>query len=210
MVTGFSAGAGSKMANKLKVKAELNNMAEKPEDKAVMRWYIVHVYSGYELKFREMLAQKITGTSLSERFGEVLIPTEEVVEMRAGKKRRSERKFFPGYVLVHMIMDDETWYLVRKMPRVLGFIGGQSGHPVPITDAEADNILRRVQDSSDKPKPKVLFEPGEVVRVTDGPFADFTGNVEEVNYEKNRMRVAVLIFGRATPVDLDFSQVEKS
>ncbi|PCH56315.1 MAG: transcription termination/antitermination protein NusG [Legionellales bacterium] len=173
------------------------------------QWYIVHVYSGYELKFVEALQEKIKGTEFAVKFGDTLVPTEEVVEMRAGKKRRSDRKFFPGYVLVHMEMNDDTWYLVRKMPKVLGFIGGQSGHPVPISQAEADSILHRVQDSSNKPKPKVLFEPGEVVRVKEGPFADFNGTVEEVNYEKSRLRVAVLIFGRATPVDLDFSQVEK-
>lgn len=135
---------------------------------------------------------------------------QEVVEIRSGQRRKSERKFFPGYVLVQMEMNDEIWHLVRATPRVLGFIGGTSDRPTPITDKEANNILQRIQDGIDKPKPKVLFEPGEVIRVTDGPFADFNGVVEEVNYDKHRMRVAVLIFGRSTPVDLDFSQVEKA
>lgn len=146
---------------------------------------------------------------MEEKFGSILVPTEEVVELKAGQKRKSERKFFPGYVLVEMIMDDQTWHLVRSTAKVLGFIGGTSDKPAPITPKEAETILQRMQDSSEKPKPKVLFEVGEVVRVTDGPFADFNGVVEEVNYEKNRMRVAVLIFGRSTPVELQFDQVEK-
>ena len=136
--------------------------------------------------------------------------TEEVVEMREGQKRRSERKFFPGYVLVQMDMDEDTWHLVKSVPKVMGFIGGSSDHPAPITEKEADAILHRVQEGVDKPRPKVLFEPGEVVRVTDGPFNDFNGVVEEVNYEKSKLRVAVLIFGRSTPVELGFGQVEKS
>jgi transcriptional antiterminator NusG len=146
---------------------------------------------------------------LQDKFGEILVPTEEVVEMREGQKRRSERKFFPGYVLVQMEMDDETWHLVKEVPKVLGFIGGSSDRPAPITEKEADHILQRVQEGVDKPRPKVLFEPGEVVRVTDGPFNDFSGVVEQVNYEKNRLQVAVQILGRSTPVELDFSQVEK-
>jgi len=146
---------------------------------------------------------------MEDLFGEVLVPTEEVVEMRAGQKRKSERKFFPGYVLVQMIMNDATWHLVRNVPRVIGFIGGTSDRPAPITDKEADAILNRLQESADKPKHKTLFEPGEVIRVSDGPFADFNGTVEEVDYKKSRLKVSVLIFGRATPVELDFSQVEK-
>jgi transcriptional antiterminator NusG len=146
---------------------------------------------------------------MQERFGEIMVPTEEVVEMREGQKRRSERKFFPGYVLVHMEMDDDTWHMVKDVPKVLGFIGGTPDRPAPITDREADAILQRVQEGVEKPRPKVLFEPGEVVRVTDGPFNDFNGVVEEVNYEKSKLRVAVMIFGRSTPVDLDFGQVEK-
>jgi transcriptional antiterminator NusG len=143
-------------------------------------------------------------------FGEILVPTEEVVEMREGQKRRSERKFFPGYVLVNMEMNDETWHLVKDAPRVLGFIGGSGDRPAPISEREAQSIMQRMQDGVDKPRPKVLFEPGEVVRVTDGPFNDFNGVVEEVDFEKNRLKVSVLIFGRSTPVELEFSQVEKA
>jgi transcriptional antiterminator NusG len=147
---------------------------------------------------------------MEDKFGEIIVPTEEVVEMKGGQRRRSERKFFPGYVLVQMEMDEGSWHLVKECPKVLGFIGGRPDKPAPITDAEAEAILRRVEDSGEKPKPKTLFEPGEVVRVTDGPFVDFNGAVEEVNYEKSRLRVAVLIFGRSTPVELEFSQVEKT
>ncbi len=174
-----------------------------------LRWYVVQAYSGYEVKVKGMLEERIVRESLEDKFGKVLVPTEEIVEMRAGQQRRSERKFFPGYVLVEMDMDDESWHLVKNTPRVMGFIGGTADRPAPITEKEANEILQRVEDSSDKPKPKVLFEPGEVIRVCDGPFADFNGVVEKVDYEKNRVRVSVLIFGRSTPVDLEFSQVEK-
>ena len=174
-----------------------------------LRWYVVQAYSGYEAKVKGMLEERIVREGLESKFGEVLVPTEEIVEMRAGQQRRSERKFFPGYVLVEMEMDDESWHLVKDTPRVMGFIGGTADRPAPITEKEANEILQRVEDSSDKPKPKVLFEPGEVIRVNDGPFADFNGVVEKVDYEKNRVRVSVLIFGRSTPVDLEFSQVEK-
>jgi|TARA_B100001059_G_scaffold229656_1_gene262558 transcriptional antiterminator NusG len=146
---------------------------------------------------------------LEDKFGEILIPTEEVVEMKEGAKRSTERKFFPGYVLVQMEMNDETWHLVKEVPKVLGFIGGSSDRPAPITEVEANRILQRVEEGVDKPQPKVLFEPGELVRVTDGPFNDFSGVVEKVNYEKNRLQVAVQILGRSTPVELDFGQVEK-
>lgn len=173
------------------------------------RWYVVHAYSGFESYVKRTIEERVKVAGLEERFAEILVPTEEVVEMRSGKKRKSERKFFPGYVLVKMEMDDEIWHFIRQIPKVLGFIGGTAEQPAPITDKEADSILQRIQEGVDKPKPKVLFEPGEVVRVKDGPFADFSGAVEEVNYEKNRLRVAVMIFGRSTPVDLDFSQVEK-
>ncbi len=173
------------------------------------RWYVIHTYPGSEIQVKEFLLNRIQISGVQDKFGEIMVPTEEVVEIRAGQKRKSERKFFPGYVLVHMSMDDDIWHLVRSTPRVLGFIGGTSDRPTPITDKEADNILQRIQEGVDKPKPKVIFEAGEVIRVTDGPFADFNGVVEEVNYDKHRMRVAVLIFGRSTPVDLDFSQVEK-
>jgi len=156
-----------------------------------------------------MLKERIARVGLEEKFGQILVPTEEVVEMRSGQKRKSDRKFFPGYVLVQMEMDDETWHLVKSVPKVMGFIGGSSDQPAPITEKEADTILQRVQEGTEKPRPKILFEPGEVVRVIDGPFNDFNGVVEEVNYEKNRLRVAVLIFGRSTPVELEFGQVEK-
>ncbi|MFM1594128.1 MAG: transcription termination/antitermination protein NusG [Woeseiaceae bacterium] len=174
-----------------------------------LRWYIVHAYSNYEYKVKSSLEERISLMGLEEKFGEILIPTEEVVEMKDGVKRSTERKFFPGYVLVQMEMDDETWHLVKEVPKVLGFIGGSSDRPAPITEIEANRILQRVVDGVDKPQPKVLFEPGELVRVTDGPFNDFSGVVEKVNYEKNRLEVAVQILGRSTPVELDFGQVEK-
>jgi len=173
------------------------------------RWYVVHVYSGFENHVKRSMAERIAHAGMEDRFGEVLVPTEEVIEMRAGQKRKSDRKFFPGYVLVQMEMDDDTWHLVKDVPKVMGFVGGTSDRPAPISDREAQRILDRVQEGVEKPKPKVLFEPGEVVRVVDGPFADFNGVVEEVNYEKSRLRVAVLIFGRSTPVELEFGQVEK-
>ena len=175
-----------------------------------LQWYVVHAYSNFEHKVKESLIERVRRAGLQERFGEILVPTEEVVEMREGQRRKSERKFFPGYVLVQMEMDDETWHLVKEVPKVLGFIGGSSDKPAPITDKEAQAILNRVQEGVDKPRPKILFEPGEVVRVTDGPFNDFSGVVENVNYEKSKVRVAVQILGRSTPVELDFGQVEKA
>ncbi|MBR9813779.1 transcription termination/antitermination protein NusG [bacterium] len=174
------------------------------------QWYVVHAYSQYEKRVQGALREHAERAGLDEHFGEILVPTEEVVEIRDGQKRTTERKFFPGYVLVEMEMTDETWHLVKSVPKVLGFIGGTSDRPAPISEAEANQILNRVNESVDKPKPKTLFEPGESVRVQDGPFADFNGVVEEVNYEKNRLRVSVLIFGRSTPVDLEFGQVEKA
>lgn len=173
------------------------------------RWYVVHAYSGYEKRVMNSLKERIELHDMQDLFGEVLVPTEEVVEIRDGKKRKSERKFYPGYVLVNMVMNDETWHLVKNTPRVMGFIGGTADKPAPITKKEADEILQRVESGADKPRPKTVFEPGEMVRVIDGPFADFNGVVEEVNYEKNRLQVAVLIFGRSTPVELEFTQVEK-
>lgn len=173
------------------------------------RWYVVHVYSGFENQVKRSMEERIRHAGMEERFGDILVPTEEVVEMRAGQKRKSDRKFFPGYVLIQMELDDETWHLVKDVPKVMGFVGGTSDRPAPISDREAERILDRVKEGVEKPKPKVLFEPGEVVRVSDGPFADFNGVVEEVNYEKSRLRVAVLIFGRSTPVELEFGQVEK-
>jgi transcriptional antiterminator NusG len=173
------------------------------------RWYVVHAYSGFEQQVMRMLKERIRRSGLDDSFGDVLVPTEEVVEMRDGQRRKSDRKFFPGYVLVNMAMTDETWHLVKSVPKVMGFIGGSSDKPAPITEAEADAILQRVQEGVDKPRPKVLFEPGEVVRVVDGPFNDFNGVVEDVDYDKSRLKVAVLIFGRSTPVELEFGQVEK-
>ena len=174
------------------------------------RWYVVHAFSGFEKQVQRSMAERIARAGMEDMFGDILVPTEEVVEMKGGQKRRSDRKFFPGYVLVEMEMNDETWHLVKEVPKVMGFIGGTSDRPAPITEKEADTILSRVQEGVDKPRPKILFEPGEMVRVVDGPFNDFNGTVEEVNYEKNRLRVAVLIFGRSTPVELDFHQVEKA
>lgn len=173
------------------------------------QWYVVHAYSGYEGYVMREIKLRAEHNKLVDKIGEVVVPSEEVVEMRAGQKRKSVRKFFPGYVLVNMMMDDATWHMIRAIPRVLGFIGGTAETPTAISDKEAQAILRRVEDGVTKPRPKILFEPGEMVRVKEGPFVDFNGAVEEVNYEKNRLRVAVVIFGRSTPVELEFSQVEK-
>lgn len=175
-----------------------------------MRWYVVQAFSGFEGRVANSLKEHIKLQGMEDLFGQILVPTEEVVEMKGGQRRKSERKFFPGYVLVQMIMQEESWHLVRSIPRVMGFIGGTSDRPSPISDKEAQAILQRLEDSHDKPKPKTLFEPGEVVRVCDGPFADFNGVVEEVDYDKSRVKVSVLIFGRSTPVELEFAQVEKS
>jgi transcriptional antiterminator NusG len=183
------------------------------------RWYVVHAYSGFEHQVKRSLVDRIARAGMQEKFGEVLVPTEEVIEMRGGQKRKSERKFFPGYVLVQietsgegggLRIDDDSWHLIKETSKVMGFIGGTADRPLPIKDSEADAILQRVQEGVEKPRPKVLFEPGELVRVTDGPFNDFNGTVEEVNYDKSRLRVAVLIFGRSTPVELEFGQVEKA
>lgn len=174
------------------------------------RWYVVHAYSGYENKVKNSLAEYVERTGLGELFGEILVPSEEVVEIRDGKKRTSERKFFPGYVLVQMEMNEETWHLVKSVPQVMGFIGGTSDRPAPISQKEVDRILQRVETSVDKPRPKVIYEPGEMVRVIDGPFKDFEAVIEEVDYEKNKLQVSVLIFGRSTPVELEFTQVEKN
>ena len=174
-----------------------------------MRWYVVHAYSQYENNVMRALKERIARAGLEERFGDILVPTEEVVEIRDGQKRTTERKFYPGYVLVQMEMSEDTWHLVKSTPKVLGFIGGTPDKPAPISEKEAKSILSRVEEAVEKPKPKTLYEPGEAVRITEGPFADFSGVVEEVNYDKSRLRVAVLIFGRSTPVELEFSQVQK-
>jgi transcription termination/antitermination protein NusG len=174
-----------------------------------LRWYVVHAYSNFEAKVKQALEERIQRENLGQYFGKILIPTEEVVEMRMGQQRKSERKFFPGYVLVQMELTDETWHLVKDIPKVLGFIGGTSDRPAPISEKEAMAILNRVEEGVNKPRPKILFEAGEVVRVIDGPFKDFNGVVEEVSYDKNKLKISVLIFGRSTSVELAFEQVEK-
>ena len=171
---------------------------------------MVHAYSNFENKVKQSLEERIKREGLEQYFGKILVPTEEVVEMRMGQQRKSERKFFPGYVLVQMELTDETWHMVKDVPKVLGFIGGVSDRPAPISEKEAMAILSRVEEGVNKPRPKVLFEVGEVLRITDGPFKDFNGAIEEVNYEKSKLKISVLIFGRSTSVELGFSQVEKS
>jgi transcriptional antiterminator NusG len=174
------------------------------------RWYVVHAYSGFEKSVQRALLERIQRQEMQDLFGRVLVPVEEVVELKQGQKSITERKFFPGYVLVEMEMNDESWHLVKSTPKVTGFVGGTANKPTPISEKEVDKIMQQMQDGVEKPRPKVLFEPGEVVRVKDGPFTDFHGSVEQVNYEKNRLRVSVTIFGRATPVELEFGQVEKA
>jgi transcriptional antiterminator NusG len=173
------------------------------------RWYVVHAYSGFEKSVQRALSERIERQGMQDLFGRVLVPVEEVVELKQGQKSISERKFFPGYVLVEMEMNDESWHLVKSTPKVTGFVGGTANKPTPISQKEVDKIMQQMQDGVEKPRPKVMFEPGEVVRVKEGPFTDFHGSVEQVNYEKNRLRVSVTIFGRATPVELEFGQVEK-
>ncbi len=174
------------------------------------RWYVVHAYSGFEKSVQRALEERIQRQGMQDVFGKVLVPVEEVVELKLGQKSISERKFFPGYVLVEMELNDESWHLVKSTPKVTGFVGGSANKPTPISEKEVEKIMQQMQDGVEKPRPKVLFEPGEVVRVKDGPFTDFHGSVEQVNYEKNRLRVSVTIFGRATPVELEFGQVEKA
>jgi transcriptional antiterminator NusG len=175
-----------------------------------MRWYVVHAYSGQEKSIQQALVERIKRSGMADKFGQVLVPTEEVVEMKSGQKALSERRFFPGYILVQMEMTDDTWHLVKSTPKVTGFVGGTANKPTPISQKDVDAILQQVQEGVEKPRPKVLFELGEAVRVKEGPFTDFHGNVEDVNYEKSKLRVSVTIFGRSTPVELDFSQVEKA
>ena len=174
------------------------------------RWYVVHAYSGFEKAVQRALIERINRAGMQDMFGQILVPVEEVVEMKSGQKNISERKFFPGYVLVEMEMSDDTWHLVKSTDKVTGFVGGSAMKPTPISQKEVQNILDQIQEGVEKPKPKVLFEPGEAVRVKDGPFTDFHGNVEDVNYDKSKLRVSVSIFGRPTPVELDFNQVEKT
>ncbi len=174
------------------------------------RWYVVHAYSGFEKSVMRALQERITRAGMQDMFGQILVPVEEVIEMKSGQKHTSERKFFPGYVLVEMEMNDESWHLVKNTPRVTGFVGGTATKPTPISPKEVEKIMQQMQEGVDKPRPKILFEMGEMVRVKEGPFTDFHGYVEDVNYEKNKLRVSVTIFGRATPVELEFAQVEKS
>ncbi|MBW7903497.1 MAG: transcription termination/antitermination protein NusG [Rhodocyclaceae bacterium] len=174
------------------------------------RWYVVHAYSGFEKSVQRALIERVARSGMDDLFGRILVPVEEVVELKGGQKSISERKFFPGYVLVEMEMNDETWHLVKSTPKVTGFVGGTATKPTPISEKEVDKIMQQMQEGVEKPRPKVLFEIGEVVRVKEGPFTDFHGSVEDVNYEKNKLRVSVTIFGRATPVELEFGQVEKA
>lgn len=174
------------------------------------KWFVVHAYSGFEKSVQRALIERIRRSDLQDQFGQILVPVEEVVEMRGGQKAISERKFFPGYVLVEMEMNDDTWHLVKNTPKVTGFVGGTATKPTPISEKEVEKIMQQMKDGVDKPRPKVLFEVGEMVRVKEGPFTDFNGSVEDVNYEKSKIRVSVTIFGRATPVELDFGQVEKT
>ena len=174
------------------------------------RWYVVHAYSGFEKSVQRALIDRVNRSGMQDSFGQILVPVEEVVEMRGGQKTVTERKFFPGYVLVEMEMNDESWHLVKSTPKVTGFVGGTANKPAPISEKEVEKIMQQMQEGVEKPRPKVLFEIGEVVRVKEGPFTDFHGSVEDANYEKNKLRVSVTIFGRATPVELDFAQVEKT
>lgn len=174
-----------------------------------MRWYAVQAFSGMEKSVKNGLEERIARSNLQDRFGEILVPVEEVIELKNGQKTISERRLYPGYVLVQMEMTDESWHLVRSTPRVTSFIGGTAQRPTPIKDKEVEIILRRMDDSKSNPTQKMTFEKGESVRVIDGPFKDFSGSVEEINYDKNKLRVSVVIFGRATPVELDFAQVER-
>ena len=174
-----------------------------------MRWYVVHAYSGMEKAVERNIVERVNNAGMQAKFGRTLVPTEEVVELKNGQRKTTERKFFPGYVLVEMTMDDETWHLVKNTNKVTGFVGGAKNRPAPISEADVQKIMGQMQEGTDKPRHKVEFVTGEYIRVKEGPFADFNGTVEEVNYEKNKMRVSVTIFGRSTPVELEFSQVEK-
>ena len=179
-------------------------------DNPDLRWYIVHAYSGMEKAVERNIAERIARASMQDKFGRVLVPTEEVVEMKNGQRKTTERRLFPGYVFVEMVMDDESWHLVKHTNKVTGFVGGAKNRPAPISEAEVQKIVSQMQEGTDKPRHKVEFMVGELVRVKEGPFTDFNGSVEDVNYEKSRVRVSVMIFGRSTPVELEFSQVEKT
>jgi transcription termination/antitermination protein NusG len=175
-----------------------------------LRWYVVHAYSGMEKAVERNIVERITRSGMENKFGRILVPMEEVVEIKNGQKKTTERKFFPGYVLVEMVMDDDTWHLVKHTNKVTGFVGGAKNRPAPISEAEVMKIVNQMQEGTDKPRHKIEFVVGEYVRVKEGPFTDFNGSVEDVNYEKSKVRVSVTIFGRATPVELEFSQIEKT
>ena len=175
-----------------------------------LRWYIVHAYSGMEKAVERNIAERVARAGMQQKFGRVLVPTEEVVEMKNGQRKTTERRLFPGYVFVEMVMDDETWHLVKHTSKVTGFVGGAKNKPAPISEDEVQKIVSQMQEGTDKPRHKIEFMVGELVRVKEGPFTDYNGSVEDVNYEKNRVRVSVMIFGRSTPVELEFGQVEKT
>ncbi|WP_343128640.1 transcription termination/antitermination protein NusG [Buchnera aphidicola (Kurisakia onigurumii)] len=174
------------------------------------KWYVLQAFSGFESRIAESIREYIKKNNMEEIFGEVMVPAEEVIEIKKGQRKKSEQKFFPGYILINMIMNNENWHLIRNIPHVMSFIGGTSDKPSPLSEKEVNDIMNRLKKSENKPRPKTLFDPGEVVRVNDGPFSDFHGVVESIDYEKNRLTVSVSIFGRSTPVELDFSQVEKN
>ena len=188
------------------VNAQMAGSSSNPD----LKWYVVHAYSGMEKAVERNIIERITRAGMDAKFGRILVPTEEVVEVKNGQKRTTERKFFPGYVLVEMVMDDETWHLVKHTNKVTGFVGGAKNRPAPISETDVQKIVSQMQEGTEKPRHKVEFEVGEYIRVKEGPFTDFNGTVEEVNYERNKMRVSVTIFGRATPVELEFGQVEKT
>lgn len=192
------------------VETSVEEAAPVEDDGIKRRWYAIHAYSGQEGNVQKNLQIQAEQEGVGDLIGEVLVPMEEVAEIKSGEKKISKRKFFPGYVLVEMEMNDESWHLVKSTPKVTGFVGGTANKPTPISEKEVDKIMQQMLDGVEKPRPKVLFEPGEIVRVKEGPFTDFHGSVEHVNYEKNRLRVSVTIFGRATPVELEFGQVEKA
>ncbi len=187
--------------------------AEQPVSAPVnpdLRWYVVHAYSGMEKAVERNIIERITRAGMQSKFGRILVPMEEVVEVKNGQKKTTERKFFPGYVLVEMVMDDDTWHLVKHTNKVTGFVGGAKNRPAPISEAEVMKIVNQMQEGTEKPRHKIEFVVGEYVRVKEGPFTDFNGSVEDVNYEKSKVRVSVTIFGRSTPVELEFSQIEKT
>ena len=193
----------------MEIKMTNEEISKNPQAAENMRWYVIHAYSGMEKSVKKGLEERIGRSDMTDKFGRIMVPSEEVIEVKSGTKTVTERRFFPGYVLIEMEMTDESWHLIKNTPKVTGFVGGIRNRPSPISTAEVQKIMDQMQAGVDKPKPKTLFEIGEMVRVKEGPFTDFNGNVEEVNYEKSKLRVSVTIFGRGTPVELEFGQVEK-